>query len=467
MFQSKSHTIALLLLIGLAVGFAATVEADNELKGKDLRWLEEDVAALITEQEERIYRAIEKEDRKLFKEIFWERRDPNPETKTNEFEDLYKERSKQADKTFKEGNTKGYATDMGKVFLILGEPQSKDQGKWVYGPNPQQGIPDGLTVEFQGTRLVANEETQKALDLVKSRFITNPTVLYARNLEGRLLEPRKFDTNSPAGKILKGMRETKTASADIPFETLTAYFRATEGSIYIPILYIVDGSAMTGDTMEATIFGVVENQEGFPIYQFEEAATLLRGADGRTLYELPIQLQPGKYTLYTGIRDNASSTAGTEITEIEVPDYYAGDLVMSSVVVYNEGKEVSEPAGTPGHAFQFGAVKFNPATNFTKEQAIGLFFFVYGLGVGPDGQPKITGQYVFFRDGEKKGQTGDSALQANEQQAVGNAEIPLSIPNFDEPGAWKMQVKVTDHILKKTLRTEVDFIIVGEGGGTE
>ena len=125
---------------------------------------------------------------------------------------------------------------------------------------------------------------------------------------------------------------------------------------------------------------------------------------------------------------------------------------------------MSEPAGTPGHAFQFGAVKFNPATHFTKEQSIGLFFFVYGLGVGPDGQPKITGQYVFFRDGQKKGQTGDSELQANETQAVGNAEIPLSIPNFDEPGAWKMQVKVTDHILKKTLRTEVDFII---DGGTE
>jgi hypothetical protein len=312
--------------------------------------------------------------------------------------------------------------------------------------------------------LVADEATQKALDLVKSRYITNPTVLYARNLEGRLLEPREFDPNSPASKILKSMRETKSTSADVPFETSMSYFRASEGSIYIPVFYVLDGSAMSGDTMDATIFGVVENQEGFPMYQFEEEATLERGDDGRVTYELPIQLQPGKYTLYTGIRDNSSSTAGTAIEEMEVPDFYAGDLVMSSVVVYNEGKEVSEPAGTPGHAFQFGAVKFNPATHFTKEQAIGLFFFVYGLGVGPDGQPKITGQYVFFRDGEKKGQTGDSELQANETQAVGNAEIPLSIPNFDEPGEWKMQVKVTDHILKKTLRTEVDFVI---DGGTE
>jgi GWxTD domain-containing protein len=466
MFQSKFRTIALLLLIGMAVGFATTVQAQPELKGKDLRWLEEDVAALITAEEERIYRAIEKDDRKLFKEIFWKRRDPNPATKSNEFEDEFKDKSKQADKMFKQGKTKGYATDMGKVFLILGEPTSKEQGKWVYGPNPQKGIPDGLTVEFQGNRLAANEETQKALDLVKSRYITNPTVLYARNLEGRLLEPREFDPNSPAGKILKGMRETKTATADVPFEASMSYFRASEGSIYIPILYDVDDSALTwsGDTAEATVFGVVENQEGFPMYQFEEEATLQKGTDGRTLYELPIQLQPGKYTLYTGVMDKSSSTAGTKITEMEVPDYYNGELVMSSVVVYNEGKEVSEPAGTPGHAYQFGAVKFNPATHFTKEQSIGLFFFVYGLGVGADGQPKITGQYVFFRDGEKKGQTGDSDLQANESQAVGNAEIPLSIPNFDEPGAWKMQVKVTDHILKKTLRTEVDFVI---DGGTE
>ncbi len=164
MFQSKFRTIALLLLIGLAVGFAATVEADNELKGKDLRWLEEDVAALITEQEERIYRAIEKDDRKLFKEIFWDRRDPNPATKDNEFEDQFKALSKQADKMYKQGKTKGSPRTWARSSLSWESPRAKTRASGFMVPILQQGIPDGLTVEFQGNRMVANEDVQKSLE---------------------------------------------------------------------------------------------------------------------------------------------------------------------------------------------------------------------------------------------------------------------------------------------------------------
>ena len=466
MFRLTSRTVAPLLLFALLFGFAGAVQAqdvDNELKGKDLRWLEEEVAPIITTEEIDIFRAIDKDDRKLFKEIFWSRRDPQPKTKDNEFEDTFKQRRKTAEKQYQAGGMKGYATDMGKVFILLGTPTSTEgsgpDATWHFDPNPKAGLPDGLTLKFAGGRLEATEDVQKILELARNRLVTNPTVMYVRSMEGRLLEPRKSDPNSPANQVLTALRETKATAADVPFEATFAYFRAAAGQIYVPILYEIDDSTLTwqGDTSNVAVFGLVENTEGVPIYQFDEPTQLKKATDGRTLAEVPIQLQPGKYTLYTGVRDDQTATAGTKILELEVPDFFAGDLGMSSVVVYNHAQETAEQAGVPGHAFQFGTVKFQPAYHFTKEENIGFFFFIYGLGsVG--GAPNITGQYIFYLDGARKGATKEEPLQANEEQAVGNAEIPLD--GF-EPGTYKMRIKITDHVLNKSLNEEIEFVVAG------
>jgi GWxTD domain-containing protein len=465
MFQAKLRTVASLLVVAMLVGSASFMLAQEELKGKDLRWMEEDVAALITAQEVNIYRSIAKDDRKLFREIFWARRDTNPATEDVEFEKDFERRRKQADKQFKVKGRKGYATDKGIVFLLLGEPNTKEGSAqaetWVYNPDAQRGIPEGLTIKFNGVNMEKTPEVEEAIALVRSRYIANPTMLYARNLEGRLLEPRSIDPNSPSNQILTALRETKTTSSDVPFETSISYFRASEGSIYIPIMYDLDGDSLSwnGEVTQITAFGIVETMEGNPIYQFEELATLSKVTDGRTLFELPVQLQPGKYKLYIGVRDNTSGTAGTMIQDLEVPDYYANELVVSSVVVYNSAEQVEGTPGTPGHAYQFGPVKFQPAVNFNQQDTFGIFFFVYGLGRDDGGNSDVTGQYIFYQDGERKGATKEEVLQANEEQAVGNAEIPLS--SF-EPGNYKIQVKVKDKIRNKVLLEEVEFVIAGE-----
>jgi GWxTD domain-containing protein len=468
MFQISLRALVPSLLVVLLMGSLAAAQSDNELSKKDKKWLEEEVGAIITAHEIKIFTDIDKDDRKLFKKIFWSRRDPNPASKDNEFEKAFERNAKQADKQYKVKGMKGSATDMGKVFCLLGPP-SRVEGDaqaatWVYDPNPQLGLPDGVTIQFQANRMVPSEDLEKDLERARTRNISNPTVMYSI-VEGRLLEPRgDFDPNSPANQILAALRESKATSSDVPFETTIAFFRASEGSIYIPILFEVDEASLTwqGDSADFTVFGSVENTDGFTIYQFEEPAKVKKSSDGRTLFEVPMQLVPGQYKLYLGVRDNPSATAGTQITDLEVPDYFSGELVLSSVVDYNQGKEVTEQAGTPGQAFQFGKVKFQPTRIFTKQDAIGLFFFLYGLGVDDNGKPNVTGQYVFYRGSQKKGQTGVEALPADANQSVGNAEIPLSISNFDEPGDWRMHIIVKDKVLNKTLTTDVEFVLEGE-----
>lgn len=469
MSQTNLRIFVAVLLVALFVGFTAAAHADNELSKKDKKWLEEKVGAIVTAQEIKIYKDIDKKDRKLFKKIFWARRDPNPATEKSEFEKEFETKVKLANKQFKAKGVKGSATDMGKIFCLLGNPTRTEGGAqaatWIYDPNPKLGVPDGLTIQFKGNQMVTSEELENALERAKTRLISNPIAMYARDTEGWLLEPRaNIDPNSPASLTLTALRETQATSSDVPFDTTIAFFRASEGAIYIPMLFEVDDAPLTwnNDTTDLTVFGAVENTEGFTIYQFQEPASVKKTAGGRTMYDIPMQLVPGQYKLYVGVRDNASATAGTQIMDLEVPDYFGSELVMSSVVVYNEGKEVSDPAGIPGHAFQFGAVKFQLASTFTKDDAIGIFFFLYGMGVDENGKPNITGRYAFYRDGERKGQTAEQPLQGNATQAVGNVEIPLNIPNFDKPGKWKMRVMVKDHILNKTLNHDFEFVLEGE-----
>ncbi|MCV5977223.1 GWxTD domain-containing protein, partial [Escherichia coli] len=64
-----------------------------ELKQAYKRWLDQDVAPIITKEERRAFMALQTdEERENFIENFWRRRDPNPDTEENEFREEYYER---------------------------------------------------------------------------------------------------------------------------------------------------------------------------------------------------------------------------------------------------------------------------------------------------------------------------------------------------------------------------------------
>src|ERR1700760_4569217 len=64
-----------------------------EMKDAYKKWLENDVAYIITADEKRAFKALQTdEERENFIENFWRRRDPDPDTEENEFRDQYYER---------------------------------------------------------------------------------------------------------------------------------------------------------------------------------------------------------------------------------------------------------------------------------------------------------------------------------------------------------------------------------------
>ncbi len=95
-----------------------------ELKQAYKRWLDNDVAYIITKEEKRAFMALATdEERENFIENFWRRRDPDPDTEENEYREEYYERIAYANDKFTSG-IPGWKTDRGRIYIAWGKPDS-------------------------------------------------------------------------------------------------------------------------------------------------------------------------------------------------------------------------------------------------------------------------------------------------------------------------------------------------------
>ncbi len=503
MSQNRLRVFA---LAGCLLGAGAFAAAQEKLSKSDKNWVEKEVGAIITAQETTTFEEINKDDRKLFKDLFWMRRDHNPTTSENEFQKDYEARIKTADEQFR-GRGKGSESDMGKIFLLLGGPNQQQSGgqsaggpssppnpdpsgseepgsesgfgslggeegdaqtmTWVYDPNPALGIPNGLTVTFRqqsgfGFRMVSSDELKKQLERVKERLVANPTINYARDENGRLRKAdMKFDPNSPAKLALKALQETGQTSDAIAFEVSPAFFRASGGQIYVPLDFVV-GSGLTA--AKGMVFGSVVNSDGITVYQFEESAEIAKDASGRQVWEMPLQVQPGTYKLYLGIMDEAGTTTGTKIVDLSVPDLSTTELQISSILMFSEGKQIGEAMGSPGRAFLLGGYHFTPKREmvYTNKDQLSGVFYAYNYAVEGE-KPNLTVHLSFFKEGQARGATKEEPFMLQTpEMALTIFDIPLSIANFKEPGNYKVTVKVTDQVTKKTVTQDIPFEVRAE-----
>jgi len=95
----------------------------RQLDDEDARFLSE-VRYIITKEETRIYLEMPKSERDAFREDFWEKRDPDPLTETNEFQTEYYNRIEEANRLFTSGRD-GWLTDRGRTLVLLGPPVHK------------------------------------------------------------------------------------------------------------------------------------------------------------------------------------------------------------------------------------------------------------------------------------------------------------------------------------------------------
>jgi len=115
-----------------------------ELKDAYKKWLERDVPYLITDDEKKAFKALQTdEERENFIEMFWRRRDPNPDTEENEFREEYYERIAYANEHFTSG-IPGWRSDRGRIYIAHGKPDSVES-------HPSGGSYDRPSYEGGGT----------------------------------------------------------------------------------------------------------------------------------------------------------------------------------------------------------------------------------------------------------------------------------------------------------------------------
>ena len=108
------------------------------------RWMDEDVRWIITDEERSTFKALKTDDeREQFIEQFWLRRDPDPDTDSNEYREEYYQRIAYANEHFTSG-IPGWKTDRGRIYIMLGAPDEKES-------HPSGGSYDRPTWEGGGS----------------------------------------------------------------------------------------------------------------------------------------------------------------------------------------------------------------------------------------------------------------------------------------------------------------------------
>ena len=150
----------LTILLLVVANAASSDEREDRLSDEHRRWLKEEVVYIITDKEKDVLLSLEiEEQRDLFIDAFWGKRDPFPATLENEFKTEHYRRNEHANEHFsRDAPMPGWRTDRGKYYIILGEPASVQAYDglsevvsseiWYYNGDTELGLPPRFNLLF-------------------------------------------------------------------------------------------------------------------------------------------------------------------------------------------------------------------------------------------------------------------------------------------------------------------------------
>jgi GWxTD domain-containing protein len=148
------------LVLCLSLPAVSGKELIKKLPPRHRVWLTEEVVYIITSSEKEVFLQLESDrERDTFISAFWKQRNPNPNLPENEFKKEHYRRIAYANQWFgKDSPGPGWRTEMGRIYIILGEPRTIDRFEnvndlvptviWFYQGMGGYGLPDSFSVVF-------------------------------------------------------------------------------------------------------------------------------------------------------------------------------------------------------------------------------------------------------------------------------------------------------------------------------
>ena len=360
--------------------------------------------------EEKTYRELkDKGDREEFQKIFWARRDPNPETPQNEFQEAYLKSKAEADAQFRVAGSRGSETDCGRVFILLGKPdemKSEPVGEtamlrtpetWTYRDRPGQTFAGGeAKISFSGNcELPQGNRFGEALNQVAASKIRNTNYGYKQGPNGKLvtLEDQK-PKPSPTQTLLKTPRQ------DFPLVVERKMFmRPPSGNTYVA--FTIEAPPGTVTPSKVIISAVATDAGGAVTPTPDREMSGAAGPDGSFTGSLGLTLAPGTYDVKIAMFDPASGKGSVANVPVTVTDPSLPDVVISTIALKGIQEGATPKPTDPLNAFTFGTTVFQPGNVYTTADSLLLLSFLYGGVKDEAGKTSVVDV-----DGDQQGRQG-------------------------------------------------------------
>jgi GWxTD domain-containing protein len=454
-------------------------------------WLEEDAAYIITDSERRAFLQLTNDsDRETFIEQFWLRRDPTPDTISNEFRDETYRRFAYANEHFGT-RIRGWKSDRGKIYIIWGRPDSilvppcpnpkrtAEEGAgfddcfrseiWHY--NYVEGFGNNINLEFVDPagdgdyRISVDDAEKKELFNSSESAVTDfdyaPTHERADSFSGSFtrIPPKFMDL---AVLVTAGIvRNELSLVYRFDFERSTGYTTLTSLAVTIQPARRDGHEEGPSKPMHLNIYGRLTRVGGHGVEEFEDTILLTPPNNSNTStnnaryeYQHTLALRPGVYSLDVGAKEVETDNVGITRVRIGVPIFATNRIDASSLIISNR-IEPSQEFAPP----TFGAYSMRLALNptFNADQKAESFLQVYGLQL--DRKTNLVSGSVSYRITQsgkeiwKATETLDELHIYSEQVAL-RRQIPLSSLL---PGHYRIDAEVTDRIAHETLFRYAEF----------
>jgi GWxTD domain-containing protein len=493
----------------------------TEVKQVYKKWVDEDVAYIITDQERKVFKKLATdEEREAFIEQFWRMRDRDPDTEANEYREEYYERMAYANERFASG-IPGWKTDRGRIYIAFGKPDSIEshpsggsydrpfeQGGGTTATYPFEvwfyrhieGIGSGIEIEFvdptgSGEYRIARSPNEKdALLHVPGAGLTLSEQLGLSDKADRIAgihsdyEYRREQDNPftklqllhdlqkpPKVKFTELNSLVNTPVIDenpLPFDVRVDYFRQSDERVVTAFTIQTENKNLTFEdvggvqTARMNIFGQVTAVTGKRAGIFEDpvvaTATVseLTEAKGRkSAYQKAVALAPGRYKLDVVVRDVNSGATGVQHLPVVVPKFEPQKLGHSSLVLAARLHALSDQSSVG--QFVIGNIKVIPnvAKIYRKGEPVGIYMQVYNAGIDQTTlRPAVDVEYVLMKDGKEIGK------QAEDWKGLSDSGQRLTlarlIPTTNlAKGEYEIVVRIKDKVSNQSLSPSEKFTI--------